>query len=1059
MKKTKIISFFLSLSMLSSLVFPGTLALPIDAIDNPEDSGMEISKTAKANDDGTYTITLEAYATGSKIITEGKKDIPTDIVLVLDQSGSMGTTDFPSAGKTTYTEYTGNQTLNSNLYNKRHNNNGNDGNLYYKLDDGSYATVSVERTQGEATYTYTECPSDWQNDKSASWNDQSPDDYWKYSNNLYVKVGEKYQKVTLTREWVSTGFFLGYYKYTYTFPDGSTFVSEGNDDRPGDFDGRGSLYYLSETPGEYTYTYTCTDAEGNTIDIGTSTGANTNFTDATLYYRTVTGGGNITRLQALSDAVTAFIDSVSQKAAGKDGNIGTEDDVEHRVAVVGFASTGNAYSNTELLSTEGVVNYSKATSGNYADALVPVNKDGGLNSRLSAAINRLDAGGDTYLEYGMDMANKIFAQYPITPDDNSGRQRVVVVFTDGYPAPYGTDDFNYGMADNAIRNANTTKQTYKATVYTVGVFNTADPTADIETNFATSDGWWSDGWGSSGNNLTAQQEAVAANRYMHYVSSNFPVATSLNQGGSMNPNANPFAGGDSYYLSASDADTLNNIFEQIADNIESGGASTALDEKAVIRDIIAPQFTLPEGATADDITLETYQCTGKEDGEYTWTKNETTMGAKAYVTGDQVSVKGFDFAGNYVAEIKKGEEVQGYQGHKLVISFIVERKDGFLGGNNVYTNTSAGVYKDDSATEPVLTFERPQVNVSIYDVTVTAQDKNVYLLGDLTADQIKDGVTVYCGGVAIDLSKANENYGLESWQNAYVNITVEVKDADGNVITNLTDLTDDTTYTIAVTVAPKEEAKALSSGTPNSMDGKPGSDEADIFVFKPTLTYKDNTVYYGADVPTKAELASNLTDTKWMHGATEADTTAMGPAPTLTFQYKLESGVENEKIATKQDIPVSVDVRIDGMLGDLSLNNFITFVHQACDPACDWNETELDGNPAFLLHVKTCQLTVSKTGGAEDEPYVFTVKKNGVKYSEVTVVGNGSETIYELPVGTYTIQEDTGWSWRFIPSYSENVVLSKENISGTITCTNAKAKPYWLNGYSAIVKNIFGIKH
>ena len=29
--------------------------------------------------------------------------------------------------------------------------------------------------------------------------------------------------------------------------------------------------------------------------------------------------------------------------------------------------------------------------------------------------------------------------------------------------------------------------------------------------------------------------------------------------------------------------------------------------------------------------------------------------------------------------------------------------------------------------------------------------------------------------------------------------------------------------------------------------------------------------------------------------------------------------------------------------------------------------------------------------------------KEGEKYTEVTIVGDGSETIYELPVGNYTI--------------------------------------------------------
>ena len=30
---------------------------------------------------------------------------------------------------------------------------------------------------------------------------------------------------------------------------------------------------------------------------------------------------------------------------------------------------------------------------------------------------------------------------------------------------------------------------------------------------------------------------------------------------------------------------------------------------------------------------------------------------------------------------------------------------------------------------------------------------------------------------------------------------------------------------------------------------------------------------------------------------------------------------------------------------------------------------------------------------------------------KATVKINGTETLYELPVGTYTIQENTGWSW------------------------------------------------
>lgn len=77
MKKSKAVSLLLSLSLLVSTAIPGTLALPVYAAgDGDEKKGMEISKTAADNGDGTYTITLEAYATGEKFSTEVTKGRP-----------------------------------------------------------------------------------------------------------------------------------------------------------------------------------------------------------------------------------------------------------------------------------------------------------------------------------------------------------------------------------------------------------------------------------------------------------------------------------------------------------------------------------------------------------------------------------------------------------------------------------------------------------------------------------------------------------------------------------------------------------------------------------------------------------------------------------------------------------------------------------------------------------------------------------------------------------------------------------------------------------------------
>ena len=52
-------------------------------------SGTETSKTVTLEDDGTYTINLEAYSTGSTTFEQTTTAQPLDIVLVMDQSGSL----------------------------------------------------------------------------------------------------------------------------------------------------------------------------------------------------------------------------------------------------------------------------------------------------------------------------------------------------------------------------------------------------------------------------------------------------------------------------------------------------------------------------------------------------------------------------------------------------------------------------------------------------------------------------------------------------------------------------------------------------------------------------------------------------------------------------------------------------------------------------------------------------------------------------------------------------------------------------------------------------------
>lgn len=1009
MKKTRILSLLLCLSLFSTLIVPGTRAYA----ESDPDNGMKISKTATANSDGSYTITLEAFATGSKTTTVQEKDIPTDIILVLDQSGSMA----DDIGQVQYTAYTGNNTQNKNNYERRHN--GGSANLWHKLKDGSFVSVSVTLQQ---TITYNKITKG-QNDNS----DSGYTNYWENRNNLYTYVNGEIKKVVYTRE---REWFWENWNCKYALEDGTILNqnNEGSRHSP-TFQNTddGYLYLAVANENQNVYTYTYTDTNGTTQNIGTSTGANTRFTPA-FYQRSTTTSGGGSRLNALKSAANAFANAVAVKAAGADGDINTADDnIDHRIAVVGFASgqryngTNYNYNNTEVFVGSNQYRYGTAAQGQYRNAFQNMNTSTGVGN-VSASIEALSADGGTLTNLGLEMGNGIFGANPIAEGEK--RNRVVIVFSDGVP---GWSGYDSDTANSAITQAGTAKNTYGATVYTIGIFPGADAT-------------------SAGNQNGNETEK--ANWFMQRVSSNTQYPQS-----------------PSYYLSAADAGTLNSIFQQISNQIETGGAETTLGSETVVKDIISPYFTLPAGTTASGIRIDTYACTGKDGNTYTWSGTSGGPGgATATVDGDQVSVTGFDFSENWCGTETDAQGNSTVRGNKLVISFEVSPKSGFLGGNEVITNASAGIYENGSAQTPVMTFEQPKVNVPIQDVTVTATDKNVYLKGEVTANQLKDGSEISVGDVKLDLSKATDTdkpYGLDPWQTEYVDITVTVKDKDGNVISDkLENLTEDTTYTVEVTVAPK----TVGTSTPANGDAataKTGANDpaANIYVFKPELTFKDSSAYYGESVPTNNDYSSNKVGLEtWKHGdtaSTDAGVTMLGTKPTLDISYTPdESKLESGKY-TKQDVPVAATVKI----GTENVNEHTTFVHQGCTTACGWETPATPGAPAFLIHIQTCTLNITKQGGAADESYVFDVFKDGVKYSEVTVWGNGTETLVELPIGTYTISENTGWSWRYSANNGGSAALTAQNPTGSLACTNTKNNNQWLNGFSEVVRNIFGTNH
>ncbi len=974
MKKKRILAFGLSLLL-------GLTAIPFSVVAADESSsssastsvsanGMTVNKTVSEEEDGTYTISLEAFATGSTTITEETKDIPTDIVLVLDQSGSMSTRmNTYSFSEITGSDWWGNSyKRNSYLYSLR--TNGGSNNLWYQLEDGSYVSVSVMRSS-ELSYTEITSYRNW----SSSGNSTN---LWNNRYNLYALVGGEYVNISVS-----------YNNGTYIYTIGNQTVrSTGNNGRP-DFSGvtdDGKIYLASAT---YSYTYSYTDTNGERQVITTSTGENTTVTDKVFYTRTATANGP-TRLEALKSALEAFATSVQTKAAGADTKMGTADDVNHRIAVVGFASGDtvynySAYENTELLIGATEYTYGSSATSQYSNAFQDMNTSAGV-SNVTASIGALAANGATRTNLGVEMATGILNANPVSEGEE--RNRVVIVFTDGIPGDRGYDA---DVASAAITAGSTLKNS-GTTVYTVGIFDGADATS-----------------AGNGNGTEIQK----ANWFMQQLSSNNGTVQS-----------------PSYYLSASDAETLSNIFQQIANQIQTGGSSSTLDENSVVKDIISPQFSLPDGADVNAIQFSTYKYVGgNTDASTSWVlDNSKVEGVSASIgstdasdsvtTNNVIDVTGFDFSENYVGYDKTtsgGDTTETARGYKLVITIPITVRKEFLGGNDVKTNTDAAIYATIDSEQAVIKFPQPKVDVGLAEISLTPGEVNVYLgessenIDSYIIENSTIKLTTSAGGtVYLDTTKADDNWGLDDWMNAYCTITVDPEQTVQTFITEeLMNL-----YTLTATIESGDQKHSAE-----------GSEHA--HVFKPTITYEDVYVYYGEDAPT----TYTVVEEKWSHthDTEEKDTDEgvimSGTRPTLEYTYSIPSTAVDDdgKIAVTEDIPVKAMVAIvkedsEGNKTTRDITEYTKFVHGDCDDEdCTWEKakTSVANDPAFLLHVIYGQIKITKvdadTADSENVKYLpgatFTVTGSDGTKLTVTTGDDGTAVVEPLKTDAYTITE------------------------------------------------------
>lgn len=239
----------------------------------------------------------------------------------------------------------------------------------------------------------------------------------------------------------------------------------------------------------------------------------------------MTGGK---RIDALKNAANAFIDEIAtQNASISDAS------KQHQVSIVKFAGEkSNKVGNDTYREGRYTYNYSQVMKNMTACSET-------TKSSFKDTINAIKPAGATNAAAGMELAQGQTSK-------RSDAKKIVIFFTDGTPTTQS--EFSDGVASDAIAAAKTMKDA-GASVYTIGIFDGANPSADVNTT-------------------------TNENKFMQAASSNYPAAaytyTQYWWGSEWKWNFGDRAEGSNFYKSASSASELSKIFEDISKEIVKG---------------------------------------------------------------------------------------------------------------------------------------------------------------------------------------------------------------------------------------------------------------------------------------------------------------------------------------------------------------------------------------------------------------------------------------------------------------------------------------------------------
>ncbi len=388
------------------------------------ESNLSINKTAVLENDGTYTITMDTFTKDNPITTRIQQNTPLDIVLVLDQSGSMYT-----------------------------------GNVLGDLRSSAENFISLITEHGRKNEV----------DHRLAIVGYGSDAYGGYTSYSYPTAGKD------GNMWVNTGVFdsngdfhiypvtgFNYTAYTGLItPDGTYYTYADGE-------------YLLLTYHEQ-YRHLITEEQARVENL-----------NGTAIYGYA--DGQFVELTRNSSGLWLYGDKLlysNKEFFTYHSNVWTH---RHGLEPREIHAYGLGADYREVGEHVGVFTRTETREADpqksvYADALVPVSVgaygSGSTNPGLIKATQNIGANGLTYVSYGIEMANSIFEANPVDPQE--GRVRIMVVFTDGKPGD--GSNFNEEEANKAIGLSYITQHNYGADVYTIGLYSDDVVAAESDQDF------------------------------------------------------------------------------------------------------------------------------------------------------------------------------------------------------------------------------------------------------------------------------------------------------------------------------------------------------------------------------------------------------------------------------------------------------------------------------------------------------------------------------------------------------------------------------------------------